>query len=173
FNAEKLSDHSFLDSLLNFQASEIDKFKSKDLFFEHKKEEIENFLKVYDFREREYITKNKIIDFPSYFPDSRLPSFDCDQIYERLNLDTLFFIFYTEVNTIYQHYTIIQLKKRSWRFHSKYLSWFQRLEEPTMMSEEYERGSYLFFDYDTTWAIRKKCDFIFEYKYLEDEKREE
>ena len=31
------------------------------------------------------------------------------------------------------------LKQRSWRFHSKYMMWFQRHEEPKIITEEYEQ----------------------------------
>ena len=75
------------------------------------------------------------------------------------------------------------LKKLSWRFHTKYMTWFQRLEEPKAITDEYElvshtlflswlicllvQGTYIYFDYEK-WAQRKKDSFTFEYKYLED-----
>lgn len=31
------------------------------------------------------------------------------------------------------------LKKQSWRFHTKYMMWFQRHEEPKLINEEYEQ----------------------------------
>ena len=31
------------------------------------------------------------------------------------------------------------LKKQSWRFHTKYMMWFQRHEEPKMINDEYEQ----------------------------------
>jgi len=30
------------------------------------------------------------------------------------------------------------LKKLSWRFHTKYMMWFQRLEEPKAITDDYE-----------------------------------
>lgn len=30
------------------------------------------------------------------------------------------------------------LKKLSWRFHTKYMTWFQRLEEPNTITDDYE-----------------------------------
>lgn len=45
--------------------------------------------------------------------------------------------------------------------------WFQRHEEPKTINEEYERGTYIYFDYEK-WGQRKKEGFTFEYKYLED-----
>ena len=31
------------------------------------------------------------------------------------------------------------LKKQSWRFHTKYMMWFQRHEEPKIINEEFEQ----------------------------------
>lgn len=33
------------------------------------------------------------------------------------------------------------LKKLSWRFHTKYMMWFQRLEEPKAITDDYEMVS--------------------------------
>jgi len=38
------------------------------------------------------------------------------------------------------------LKKQSWRFHTKYMMWFQRHEEPKIINEEYEQVSASFFN---------------------------
>ena len=81
-----------------------------------------------------------------------------------------------------------QLKKHSWRFHKKYMTWFQRHEEPKIATEEYEEGTYVYFDYESGkclssllwsyfdcvvlclgWCQRIKSEFKFEYAYLEDE----
>ena len=35
------------------------------------------------------------------------------------------------------------LKKHSWRFHTKYMMWFQRYEEPKVINDEFEQVSYL------------------------------
>ncbi len=34
------------------------------------------------------------------------------------------------------------LKKLSWRFHTKYMTWFQRLEEPKTITDDYEMVLY-------------------------------
>lgn len=74
------------------------------------------------------------------------------------------------------------LKKQSWRFHTKYMMWFQRHEEPKIINDEYEQvqmgsftyshlfffqGTYIYFDYEK-WGQRKKEGFTFEYRFLED-----
>lgn len=52
-----------------------------------------------------------------------------------------------------------ELKKQSWRFHKKYLTWFQRHDEPKVITEDYEQGTYIYFDYEGAWCQRKKTDF--------------
>ncbi|XP_068684198.1 CCR4-NOT transcription complex subunit 3-like [Montipora foliosa] len=59
------------------------------------------------------------------------------------------------------------LKKQSWRFHTKYMMCFQRHEEPKAITDEYEQGTYIYFDYEK-WGQRKKEGFTFEYRFLED-----
>ncbi|KAG0177640.1 general negative regulator of transcription subunit 5 [Apophysomyces sp. BC1021] len=61
-----------------------------------------------------------------------------------------------------------ELKKQSWRFHKKYLTWFQRHEEPKIITDDYEQGTYIYFDYEGAWCQRKKTEFRFEYRYLEE-----
>ncbi|ORD99935.1 CNOT3 [Hepatospora eriocheir] len=52
-------------------------------------------------------------------------------------------------------------------FGTKYKIWFQRKSEPTFLNSEYEKGEFLFFDYEREWNYMKKTDFVFEYCYLE------
>jgi CCR4-NOT transcription complex subunit 3 len=47
------------------------------------------------------------------------------------------------------------------------MMWFQRLEEPQVITDDFEQGTYIYFDFEK-WAQRKKEGFTFEYKYLED-----
>lgn len=131
--------------------------------------QIENAMNFYDDAhdfKKTYVPRVPF-EAPAFFPKEPLCIFDCLEIYKKLDIDTLFYVFYTERNTLHQYFATKALKSRSWRFHTKYKTWFQRLEEPKYITEDYEQGSYMFFDYDTTWMIRKKTDFTFEYKYLE------
>ena len=79
----------------------------------------------------------------------------------------MFFIFYYMEGTKAQYLAAKALKKQSWRFHTKYMMWFQRHEEPKTITDEYEQGTYIYFDYEK-WGQRKKEGFTFEYRYLED-----
>lgn len=90
---------------------------------------------------------------PAHYPQDVLPIFDDPALYEnqRLETDTLFYIFYYRQNTYQQWLAARALKNQSWRFHKQYQTWFQRHEEPKQITEEYEQGTYRFFDYESTW----------------------
>ncbi|KAI5191077.1 CCR4-NOT transcription complex subunit 3 [Nematocida minor] len=113
-------------------------------------------------------TKEECADIPAHFPSKASILLSSPEFYQKLDMDTLFFIFYFHQNTPCQYYAAKELKNYSWRFHTKYMAWFQRLEEPNIITEEYEQGTYIFFDYEVSWSSRKKENFRFDYKYLED-----
>ena len=126
------------------------------------------------------ITKKKNHIFPQAPP----PGSDTIDFFQRLSTETLFFIFYYMEGTKAQYLAAKALKKQSWRFHTKYMMWFQRHEEPKIINDEYEQvhrvccdallilnssfqGTYIYFDYEK-WGQRKKEGFTFEYRFLED-----
>ena len=45
------------------------------------------------------------------------------------------------------------LKKQSWRFHTKYVMWFQRHEEPKMINDEYEQVRRQFTNLLFSWIL--------------------
>lgn len=108
---------------------------------------------------------------PSYYPSSAFSMVENPLFFEKLDQDTLFFIFYYQQTTIMQYFSAKELKKQSWRFHKRYMTWFQRLEEPKIITDDFEQGTYLYFDFESSWCQRKKSEFAFEYKYLEEELR--
>ncbi|GMI09432.1 hypothetical protein TrLO_g6841 [Triparma laevis f. longispina] len=105
---------------------------------------------------------------PSSYPSQPSTVFDNPAIFEKLGTDCLFFIFYYQQGTYQQYLAARELKKQSWRYHKKYMTWFQRHEEPNVTTEEYEQGTYVYFDYESGWCQRVKADFKFEYQFLED-----
>ncbi|XP_024941074.1 CCR4-NOT transcription complex subunit 3 isoform X2 [Cephus cinctus] len=117
-------------------------------------------------RLRSYLPRN-LCPTPSYYQQVQLPHSDTVEFFQRLSTETLFFIFYYMEGSKGQYLAAKALKKQSWRFHTKYMMWFQRHEEPKVINEEYEQGTYIYFDYEK-WGQRKKEGFTFEYKYLED-----
>ncbi|KAL1916998.1 uncharacterized protein VTP21DRAFT_5196 [Calcarisporiella thermophila] len=116
-------------------------------------------------RPRHYIPRNPY-PTPAHYPQQPLPHHPA--LFERLDIDTIFFIFYYQAGTYQQYLAARELKRQSWRFHKKYLTWFQRHEEPRAITDEYEEGTYIYFDYEGAWCQRKKSEFRFEYRYLED-----
>lgn len=117
-------------------------------------------------RLRPYLQRQPIAT-PPHFPQTQLPHSDTIDFFQRLATETLFFVFYYMEGTKAQYLAAKALKKQSWRFHTKYMMWFQRHEEPKIINEEFEQGTYIYFDYEK-WGQRKKEGFTFEYKYLED-----
>ena len=90
---------------------------------------------------------------PVHYPQDVLPIFDDPSLYDnqRMETDTLFYIFYYKQNSYQQWLAARALKNQSWRFHKQYQTWFQRHEEPKQITEEFEQGTYRFFDYESTW----------------------
>ncbi|XP_034030586.1 LOW QUALITY PROTEIN: CCR4-NOT transcription complex subunit 3-like [Thalassophryne amazonica] len=114
-------------------------------------------------RIRQYLMRNPCPTLPFHH---QVPPHHSDsrEFYQRLSTETLFFIFYYLEGTKAQYLSAKALKKQSWRFHTKYMMWFQRHEEPKTITDE---GTYIYFDYEK-WGQRKKEGFTFEYRYLED-----
>ena len=105
---------------------------------------------------------------PSY-PATPAAALDSAALFELMDVDTLFFIFYYQQGTYQQYLAARELKRHAWRFHKKYHAWFKRQEDPTFANAEHERGAYVYFDYEAGWVVRIKRDFVFEYAFLEDE----
>ncbi|XP_038989823.1 CCR4-NOT transcription complex subunit 3-like isoform X2 [Phoenix dactylifera] len=131
-------------------------------------------------RVKSYVPRHPAVTPPSY-PQTQAPIIDNPAFWERLGFDpigtdTLFFAFYYQQNTYQQYLAARELKRQSWRYHKKYNTWFQRHEEPKVTNDEYEKGTYVYFDFHIAddgsqhgWCQRIKTEFTFEYNYLEDE----
>mmetsp|Transcript_1347 Transcript_1347/g.1969 ORF Transcript_1347/g.1969 Transcript_1347/m.1969 type:complete len:548 (+) Transcript_1347:82-1725(+) len=119
-------------------------------------------------RPRAYVPQRPCAIPPS-FPTTPLPAFESPEMFQKLSIDTLILSFYYQQGTYQQYLAARELKRKSWRYHKKYMTWFQRHEEPKHTTDEYEIGTYVYFDYETGWCQRLKADFTFEYPYLEDE----
>ncbi|CAN6291887.1 unnamed protein product [Urochloa humidicola] len=129
-------------------------------------------------RAKNYVPRHPTVT-PASYPQIQAPIVSNPTFWERIGSDTLatdmlFFAFYYQQNTYHQYLAARELKKQSWRFHRRYNTWFQRHVEPQVTTDEYERGSYVYFDFHVTedgsgWCQRIKNDFTFEYNYLEDE----
>ncbi|WOK99459.1 general negative regulator of transcription subunit 3 isoform X2 [Canna indica] len=118
---------------------------------------------------------------PASYPQTQAPIVENPAFWERLGLDpmgtdALFFAFYYQPNTFQQYLAARELKRQSWRFHKKFNTWFQRHEEPKVTNDNFERGNYVYFDFNIAtdgsqhgWCQRIRTDFTFEYDFLEDE----
>ncbi|CAN6439869.1 unnamed protein product [Victoria cruziana] len=135
-------------------------------------------------RPKNYIPRHPAVT-PASYPQVQAPIIDNPAFWERVaadnyGTDTLFFAFYFQQNTYQQYLAARELKKQSWRYHKKYNTWFQRHEEPKVTTDDYEQGTYVYFDFHIAnddygnqqqqgWCQRIKTEFTFEYSYLEDE----
>ncbi|KAG6889055.1 hypothetical protein C0995_004338 [Termitomyces sp. Mi166 len=115
-----------------------------------------------------YVPRNPFQTAP-YYPQSPHPALSTPAIFSQLDVETLFYVFYFLPGTYQQYLAAKELKRQSWRFHVKYLTWFQRHSEPQAITEEYEQGVYVYFDWEGSWCQRKKSDFRFEYRYLSED----
>ena len=106
---------------------------------------------------------------PNYYPQEPLTSLNDSLMFQKMDLDTLFYIFYYRQGTYQQSLAAKELKNRSWRFHKRFLTWFQRHEEPKTIKNDFEEGVYRYFDFEGLWLQRRKSNFKFEYEFLEDE----
>jgi CCR4-NOT transcription complex subunit 3 len=116
-----------------------------------------------------YQPRNPYAGAHASFPMAAPTMAESGALFEKLPMDSLFFAFYYQPGTYQQYLAAKQLKKHSWRFHKKYMTWFQRHEEPKIASDEFEEGTYVYFDYESGWCQRIKSEFKFEYAFLEDE----
>ncbi|KIK65627.1 hypothetical protein GYMLUDRAFT_39119 [Collybiopsis luxurians FD-317 M1] len=119
-------------------------------------------------RPKYYVPRNPF-STPAYYPQTPNPLLNTPAIFAQLDVETLFYVFYYHPGTYQQYLAAKELKRQSWRFHVKYLTWFQRHSEPQAITEEYEQGVYVYFDWEGSWCQRKKADFRFEYRYLSED----
>lgn len=122
----------------------------------------------------QYQPRNVYANMHPTFPST--PQFttqtELAELFERLPMDTLFFVFYFQQGTYQQYLAARQLKKHSWRFHKKYMTWFQRHEEPKVATEDFEEGTYVYFDYESGKDVchgnfvHHSADISAEYAYI-------
>ncbi|GAA5820626.1 hypothetical protein JCM11251_003082 [Rhodosporidiobolus azoricus] len=106
---------------------------------------------------------------PTYYPQEPSTQFASAAFFSKLDVDTLFYIFYYCPGTYLQFLAATELKKQSWRYHRQFLTWFQRASEPTTITDTYEEGTYLYFDWEGSWCQRRKNTFRFDYAFLSTE----
>ncbi|EER19919.1 tropomyosin 1, isoforms 33/34, putative [Perkinsus marinus ATCC 50983] len=96
-------------------------------------------------------------------PYPQQPVNDTESMFQKLSFDTLMFVFYYRPGSYAQYLAARELKRMSWRFHSRYGTWFKRHSEPSVVNPKFEYGTYVYFDcYADEWAQKIKKDFQFE-----------
>ncbi len=139
----------------------------KSTFMENFLDSFKNILKDEDNAPPPLLNEKNTHDFKTeVFPISPLIEVD---LFTKLDLETLFTIFYYQKNDYERFLAAKELKKREWRFNKKYLIWFKRNSQPKETTDVYEKGDFLIFDSEEKWTVKKSVDFIFEYKHLESE----
>ncbi|KAL8115683.1 putative NOT transcription complex subunit VIP2 isoform X1 [Apium graveolens] len=91
------------------------------------------------------------------------------QVYfQKFQLDTLFYIFYSMPKEEAQLYAANELYNRGWFYHREQRFWLMRAAnmDPLVKTNTYERGSYISFD-PNTWETIRKDSFVVHYDLLE------
>jgi CCR4-NOT transcription complex subunit 3 len=93
------------------------------------------------------------------------------EFFRRYDASTLFYVFFYFAGTAQQYFAAGELKRRGWRFHTKYQTWFRRIAEPVEVTPEYEICAFEYFHHTDpdAWGIRHRDAFKLEYEFLEAE----
>lgn len=67
-----------------------------------------------------------------------------------------------------RYHAIRELRKRGWKLHNKFSTFFQLQGNPKAETDEYIEGKFKFFDFEQDWVMRTKKEFKFELAYLDD-----
>ncbi|KAK6590530.1 regena domain (CCR-Not complex subunit 3) [Cryptosporidium xiaoi] len=101
------------------------------------------------------------------FPSVTLFDFHNPWLFDKLDLDTLFFIFYFQQGTFQQFLAIQELKKKKWRFHKKCFAWFFKRSDSKVINDDVDVADYVYFDFEKDWCQKIKNDFAFEFIHLD------
>ena len=100
---------------------------------------------------------------PPSFPRSSPEIMSAPGLFRRMDPEALFFAFYYQPDTYQQYLAAQELKRQSWRYHKHHNAWFQRYAEPSVTNDEYEQGTYVYFDFHVVhddlqsgWCYRRK-----------------
>jgi len=65
-----------------------------------------------------------------------VPMYDRRENFAKFDLETLFFVFYFQPGTYQQYLAAIELKKKKWKYHRKYRTWFKKVKEGKVASDQ-------------------------------------
>ena len=98
---------------------------------------------------------NKYPVYPLRLKEELLVNFD---------IDTLFFIFFEQVNPVAKEMARKEIIRRGWMFNSGYKSFFKLRGEPKVSTEEYIEGDFDLFDHEKEWKVKPLNNFKFVFK---------
>lgn len=91
----------------------------------------------------------------------------CDNKIQSFSDETLFYIFYMKPRDTLQEYAARELVARNWRYHKDIQVWLTKDSnvEPVLISQDVEKGVYIFFD-PHNWEKIKK-EFVLHYSSVQ------
>lgn len=111
-----------------------------------------------------YIPQN-ILLFSTVFPQS--PHLIKGDMYEKIDINTLMFIFFFQNDSNIKYNAGKELSKRGWMYSKKYSTWFILTSPPKVKNDEFIEGKFKYWDFSNEWTTAYKKDFKFEMKHLE------
>lgn len=95
------------------------------------------------------------------------PPGPCDAKIQSFTDETLFYIFYMKPRDTLQEYAARELVARNWRYHKGIQVWLTKDSnvEPVLISQDVEKGVYIFFD-PHNWEKIKK-EFVLHYSLVQ------
>ncbi|CUM63355.1 uncharacterized protein PRCAT00000928001 [Priceomyces carsonii] len=95
------------------------------------------------------------------------PPGPCDTKIQSFTDETLFYIFYMKPRDTLQEYAARELVARNWRYHKDIQVWLTKDSnvEPVLISQDVEKGVYIFFDPHNWEKIRK--EFVLHYSSVQ------
>ncbi|KAL4528298.1 hypothetical protein Ndes2437B_g00395 [Nannochloris sp. 'desiccata'] len=83
---------------------------------------------------------------PLSYPTEVHPSLKNENLFSKLQLETLFFSFFFHQGSRQQLFAANRLKLQGWRYHKKLSTWFARTMQPEVVTENFEEGVMAYWD---------------------------
>ena len=87
-----------------------------------------------------------------------------EELLHNFDIDTLFFMFFEQINPVVKEMARKEIIARGWMFNNSYKTFFKLRGEPKVRNQEYIVGDFDLFDHEKEWKIKPINDFKFELK---------
>ncbi|KAG0141365.1 hypothetical protein CROQUDRAFT_663943 [Cronartium quercuum f. sp. fusiforme G11] len=164
FTEEPSQDNTHVDTFENLKTQDSNLGQMNDIL----EAGLSSIPQISDAEKPSYYAPRNPYPTSSHYPQQPMAFEKRPAIWGEIEVEVLFYLFYYHQGGYLQYLAAKELKKRAWRFHKYYLTWFQRAKNPEEMADDYEKGSYTYFDWEADWLMRTKTPFQFDYKHLED-----